>query len=289
MPESIRVRGRVSSFLSDSLYLKIRYLRRLKKWPDTKKPSSFNEKLLIYKLSNKNNNHFTRLADKIAAKEFVRARLGDAYVTPVLWSGDDAAKIPFERLGHQPYIIKSAHGSAQRIKVADPSTLNKAEVIATANSWLGSPYGVRNREYQYWEIPRRILIEPMLSTTAGHIPKEYKIFVFGGVVRMIQVDTDGGRAMCDRHWNQFGFGYKKPRSAITPEPPECLHNMIRAAETLASDLEFARVDLYDIDGKVRFSEITFTPESGMGRFAPASADEVVGGFWPKSGHFAMSA
>src|SRR5699024_7526345 len=89
------IRGFFSRFVSDRLYLKIRHLRRLKQWPDTRNAATFNEKLLNYKLQNKANPLFTRLADKIAAKDYVRGKVGDQYVTPLLWSGIDGALIPF--------------------------------------------------------------------------------------------------------------------------------------------------------------------------------------------------
>ena len=273
------IRGFFSRFVSDRLYLKIRHLRRLKQWPDTRNAATFNEKLLNYKLQNKANPLFTRLADKIAAKDYVRGKVGDQYVTPLLWSGIDGALIPFADLP-RPYIIKSSHGSSQNIKVTDLDDTRIDEIARIANAWISSYYGVRNREFQYWDIPRRILVEPMLETKTGNPPKEYKLFVFAGTVKMIQVDVGSKRLMMDKKWQPFAFSYKKPRAEHVPECPPSLAEMIKVAEILAADLEFVRVDLYDLDGNVRFSELTFSPESGLGRFKPASADRLVGSFWP---------
>ena len=38
--------------------------------------------------------------------------------------------------------------------------------------------------------------------------------------------------------------------------------MVKMAETLASPFPFVRVDLYEIEGKIYFSEMTFTPAKG---------------------------
>lgn len=39
--------------------------------------------------------------------------------------------------------------------------------------------------------------------------------------------------------------------------------MIQIAKILSSDFPFVRVDLYDLEGKVCFGELTFTPANGM--------------------------
>ena len=39
--------------------------------------------------------------------------------------------------------------------------------------------------------------------------------------------------------------------------------MIEIAKKLSADFKFVRVDLYDIDGKVYFGELTFTPTNGV--------------------------
>ena len=39
--------------------------------------------------------------------------------------------------------------------------------------------------------------------------------------------------------------------------------MIRIAKILSKDFKFVRVDLYDINGKVYFGELTFSPTNGV--------------------------
>ena len=43
--------------------------------------------------------------------------------------------------------------------------------------------------------------------------------------------------------------------------------------TLSANIPFLRVDLYVIDGKVYFGELTFYPASGIGFFKPKEWDE----------------
>jgi hypothetical protein len=44
--------------------------------------------------------------------------------------------------------------------------------------------------------------------------------------------------------------------------------MVKVAEKLSSPFEFCRVDLYNVDGKIYLSELTFTPFAGVNIFKP---------------------
>jgi hypothetical protein len=52
-----------------------------------------------------------------------------------------------------------------------------------------------------------------------------------------------------------------------------------AAETLSEGMSFVRVDFYEINRTPRFGEMTFYPETGMGRFDPPEYDAIIGKLW----------
>ena len=52
--------------------------------------------------------------------------------------------------------------------------------------------------------------------------------------------------------------------------------MKNIAQSLSTDFPFVRVDLYNIDGKIYFGELTFYPASGYGCFTPDNADLILG-------------
>ena len=58
--------------------------------------------------------------------------------------------------------------------------------------------------------------------------------------------------------------------------PSNLSEMIRLAETLSANYKFLRVDLYNVNGKIYFGELTFYPAAGMGAFIPEEWDEKLG-------------
>ena len=52
--------------------------------------------------------------------------------------------------------------------------------------------------------------------------------------------------------------------------------MIKTAERLSKEFPMVRVDLFDINGKIILSEMTFTPGGALIPFAPNDADLKLG-------------
>jgi hypothetical protein len=55
--------------------------------------------------------------------------------------------------------------------------------------------------------------------------------------------------------------------------------MLEMARRLSSGTDFLRVDLYNINGRIVFGELTSHPASGMGMFEPAEWDLKFGSYW----------
>lgn len=52
------------------------------------------------------------------------------------------------------------------------------------------------------------------------------------------------------------------------EKPESFEKMKNIAKKLSTDFPFLRVDLYDVNGRVYFSELTFIPTGGNMKLTP---------------------
>lgn len=65
-------------------------------------------------------------------------------------------------------------------------------------------------------------------------------------------------------WTRFdGSQFNGWKSSDVPiEKPKNFDTMILIAEKLAKPFPFVRVDLYEINGKIYISEMTFTPAKG---------------------------
>ena len=66
--------------------------------------------------------------------------------------------------------------------------------------------------------------------------------------------------------------YLAKKDELSPLLPE----MIKTAEYLAKGFPMVRVDLFDIEGKMILSEMTFTPGGALIPFDPLSADRMLG-------------
>ena len=123
----------------------------------------------------------------------------------------------------------------------------------------------------------------LVGLALQRLVKDFKFFVFGGQPLLVQVDvdrySDHRRNLYDPSWRFFDVVYSYPNSEREIRPPAQLGTMLKIAETLGSDFDFVRVDLYEVSGQVKFGEMTSYPEGGMARFDPESFDAYLGGLW----------
>ena len=73
--------------------------------------------------------------------------------------------------------------------------------------------------------------------------------------------------------------YRDTLGARVSQPlpqPECYAEMIRVAETLSKGFPLMRVDLYEINHRVYFGEMTLYPGSGLETFQPVDWDYKLG-------------
>ncbi len=120
---------------------------------------------------------------------------------------------------------------------------------------------------------------------------DYKFFCFNGEPRYCQVIADRHTKetidFFDMEWRHQEFYGLNPKCGNAFQPaakPAALPQMIAIARRLAKDIPFLRVDLYYINGKVYFGEMTFFPASGMGVFTPEEWDEKLGSWITLSQH-----
>ena len=267
------------SMLPMKVAIRIEHLRRIGHYPNLNKPTTFNEKIQWRKL---NGDHlsYAKLADKILVKDYILETLGESWVTPTLWYGDGPLFLDQKKWSY-PYIMKSNNGSGSVLIIkSEREERKKKDLIQSLrHNALNKLYAPFNNEKWYHLIKPQILIEPYLGDNLN----DYKLYVFNGSVEFIHVDTDRylnhKRCFFDRNWNTLNIEHKFPIEKRSIQPPKSLDLMIEAAETLGKNLDFVRVDLYDLDSKPRFGELTFAPESGGGAFRPALWDHHFGKLW----------
>lgn len=252
--------------------------------PDLDSPRSLNEKIVWKKLFDRSA-LLPKVADKLLLPTYIEEKLGPEEArrlcVPVLWSGRRAQDIPFDSLPDQ-FVLKSNHGSGNNLIVSNKKDLDREETIRTCRKWLIEEYGLRNHEWAYTAIERKLFIEPMLVTSDGYIPPDYKFSMIHGECAFIQVDQDRhgefSRSLFSPDWEYLDVAWKRQQGESLPRPGQ-LDDMHRIARVLAADFDYVRVDFYSFDSSLFVGELTHYPARGRGRFEPATFDFEIGSHW----------
>lgn len=246
-------------------------------------PVTFNDKIQWLKLYDSTPEK-TRLADKYLVREWIREQIGEEYLIPIY--GNKAyhsfEEIDFEQLPKQ-FVIKANHASGMIMVVKDKSTLNLEELKQTVDKWMHTTFGYRGMETHYFNIPPRIIIEEYIEELDGDL-HDYKIHCFNGEPKFIQVFHDrdisakvAWHSFYDLDWNHLDFTYTHHHVNTEPtEKPPVLEEMIQIAKKLSTDFKYVRVDLYLLGDKIKFGEMTFTPENGQFDWKPPEINETLG-------------
>ena len=257
--------------------LQIRYFKSYQRWPRLDRPVLFSEKCQSLKLLRPDLGIYI---DKVAVKAFVRRKIGTQYVIPTLFAGPSLPP-QAERNWPLPYVIKTNHGSGGNIFVREAPDWDLID--ARLQDMMECDFSAISGETFYGGILRQVLVEPFIAEDE-ELPLDYKIFVCDGKPQFIQVDTDREhehkRVFFDQNWNRLPIRLGYPDDPRPIHRPKQLELMLELATKLADGFGFVRVDFYEIEGRLLFGEMTFTPESGLMRFEPDSVDAELGARWP---------
>ena len=221
-----------------------------------------------------------RLADKFLVREWVADTVGEEYLVPLLGVWDSPDEIDFASLPAS-FVLKATHGSGWNILVPNKSALDEEWARGRLREWLGLRQAMKGGfelHYEYCE--PRIVCERFLRDGTGGL-RDYKFMVFDGVVQFaFTVDRRAGLAMRGTYlpdWTRAPFEYtcEAVRAPDVP-PPSGLETMLRLASRLGKGFACARVDFYQVRGRVYFGEITFTDADGLSEFAPARYNRIFG-------------
>lgn len=224
---------------------------------------------------------FRELADKYAVRAYVASTVGSDYLIPLLWHGEDPRQIPFERL-RTKCVIKPSHASEQVIVVDEPP--DRVDIIRKVSGWLAEDYYWRGREYQYYQVKPRIMIEECLTDQDGSLPLDYKIYCFNGTPELIWIRNHAHdiSPFFDSVWNLLELSCEEGAARPWIPKPTNLDEMIAVAAKLSAGFGHVRVDLYNIKNRVYFGELTFTTKAGQLKFAPDYWDMKLGEKWDLS-------
>lgn len=259
------------------LMVRLRYFVRFRRPINLKHPQTLNEKILSLSLRS-DTTIWTRLADKYNVRGYIEEHGLSDILVPLVGYWTKAEDIDFDKLPNS-FVLKTTQGSGDIIIVKDKDSINKDNVRKQMDKALHTKYGELEGGKHYMRISPAIIAEALL--TNDEISKihstsiiDYKIWCFNGKVHYIWAccnrDKNGTDVMTyDINWNahpEYSVFYDHYRRGSLIPKPENFEQMINIAETLAKPFPVVRVDLYNLNGKIYFGEMTFTSLGGLMNF-----------------------
>lgn len=275
-------------------------------------PLTFSEKVR-FRMAFDRRDMLQQFADKFHVRQYVEKTVGAEYLAVILDEVSSPAKINWRSLPTN-FVCKTNHGSGGMIGVwtgvekeaklpephtelgwtrwwVHPDNFQPEVGESMMNYWLRRDYAFRKGCYPEWayqSVKRRAYVEELLSNANGTIASPLFFYVFDGTTRAVRIsarDMNSSRShgFVDRDWNllHVGIGEIDPKNLINPFPgrPENWNELLFVAESLANNMDFVRVDLYNIDGRIVFSEMTNYPSAGTAPWVPADFDLLMGQYW----------
>ncbi len=275
---------RIFRLIPDRLFIKLFYCYFHGKFPDLKNPRTFDEKLQWYKLNYKKP-EMTMMTDKFEVRKYVTGKglghiLNDLYFVKDKLEEKDFINLP------ESYVIKANHGCRMNIIKKSGDLSDIQEMIQAANRWLKQKHFYYGREWAYKNIKPRIIAEKYLINNKYGQLIDYKFFCYNGKPEVVFACLDRYSyeelkyIAYDMDWKKLNIIYKgRPGIEIELNEPTNFKEMKETAGILSGDYPFVRVDLYSVENKTVFGELTFYPDSGIIPFTPDKCKYLFGDFF----------
>lgn len=243
---------------------------------------SYTEKMQWAKLYD-NDPLKSELSDKYHVRRWVKNKIGEEYLIPLYGVWEEYNQIDFNKLPNQ-FVLKTTQASGTNLIISNKESLNhKASSKFMKKSLKKKQAFSAGFQMHYDDIKPLIIAEEFIQDTNGEL-NDYKFLCFNGKVYYCWVDTDRfgdhRRNVYNLNWELQEWQQHKYKNSEKPiEKPANFEDMIKIAEKLCKGFSHVRVDLYNVNGKIFFGEMTFTNGSGFELIYPRSANIMLGNLW----------
>lgn len=257
-------------------YLRMVYASCFGRYMDFKQPADINQQLMELSLEALRDpvQHQLRVrcADKYLVREYVKSKGLEDILIPSYGVYDSFDEIDFNKLPNQ-FVIQTNFGSGQIWVCKDKANADIEKWRKQFDAWMSMEhFGLMTGEWQYGEMPHKLVITKYLDSLGSISVNDYKFQCFHGKVygcfaaydRIPGVEHAVQFDHYDLDWNLtdgIRQSYHPKRREISK--PKCYERMLEVSRTLSKDFPYCRVDLYEVDNKVYFGELTFTPQANL--------------------------
>lgn len=281
-----RIKVASLSKVSDETFAKMKYKENTGRTLNLENPTTFNEKLWWLKLNNRDP-LLTICSDKYKVRDYVKGCGLEHILTKLYGVYDNVNDIDFDKLPDRAF-IKTNHGSGTNTIWDKTKPFDIQKFRKRFGKALKQNYYWQSREWNYKNIEPKILVEEFLEDKENESLIDYKFFCFDGVVRIVSVELgvalpDGGHnPYSTRNIYNRDFEYLDVRlgrdhfDKTLVSKPKNFDKMIEYAEVLSQPFPHCRVDLYNIDGKIFFGELTFYHGGATQKIEPKEWEKRLG-------------
>lgn len=260
--------------LSTKKLVELRYKRKYGKRLDWSHPVNLNEKILWLKYYT-DTTEWTRLADKFLVREYVISKGLSDILVELYGKWNRVEDIDWDALPDS-FVMKMNNGSGDVLVCKDKSELDVQQANALFRRLLKHRFGYTTGEPHYRAIKPCIIAEELLDHKKQSIPTfsliDYKIWCFDGKPYSVWCCYNRSKksvevAEYDLQWNrhpEFSNYTDHYIKALQDVPrPQSFERMLEIASILSEGFPEVRVDLYEVEGKPYFGEMTFSSNYGM--------------------------
>lgn len=250
---------------------RLRYYHTFRRTLKLKHPVYFFDKLAWLSF-NTDTSLWSTCADKYAVREYVKNKYSDRILTKLYGVYERVEDIDYDSLPDS-FVMKTNNGCASNVFVKNKKDADFAQINKTMDFWLHYPYGELTGQIHYTRIKPLIIAEEFLTNNEQPDKPliDYKFYCFNGEPQFcmamsdrIPNSHDPYVMMYDMEWNEHPEFYTPKAHVKGVDKPSKLSEMIEIAKALSPGFRFLRLDLYEVNGQVKFGEMTFLPGGGRG-------------------------
>lgn len=233
---------------------------------------------------------YSRYTSKYTAREYVKETIGEEFLIPLYKAKSFITPADFDDLPDSFVIKTSNGGGGNNVQIVKNKTdLNLQDVCNRFNGYLKIKAGKGTDELFYDLEEPLILFEELLEPNFSEL-RDFKWQVFGASSNnpklFLQIDTNKlivksnyKRSIFDESGNRLSYQWGRYRPVEDFTVPNEFEVMKKLALLLASPFKYVRVDLFLVDNRIYFSELTFCNDSGFGAFSDKKYDFELGALW----------
>lgn len=247
------------------LGISIKYHFARGRFPNLKNPKNLSERILS-SMCKPEFLRYSDLADKVKVHQYIKSKgLGHILLEHyAVWNSVD--EIDVSDLPNK-FVLKPNNGSGGHVYCRDKSRFDLVEAKRYLHENL-------ERAEDYFFEPHYLIIEPkifaeeFLDLGEGRVLTDYKFHcTYGEIIDVFLAGENNNHerkyATVDLNWHELPYTKETYKLDPLPKQPQCLDEMVEYAKILSKEFPFVRVDFYEFEGKVYFSELTFSPWGGF--------------------------